>query len=374
VGRRAVATLRGAPGLAIFVVVLASVLSLTVRPEVTSAQPGLLSLVYLDTEKPGANEVWVVSLDGASKRQVATFDKSVRPLALRGSLLALAHDPDLALLDLGGGTVQWSQAGRRVASAIIAENGPVYFTTQVGCGPVEAKTVLGRVDAATGVRTDIVELEVPGAELLRYDAAADELTLVPRGCDPGVSALKTLNAKTGAEKASLDVEGCGWAAISPTGQQALISFAACMTRTSPDVTVYDLPGGASREQYFSVDAPSPHPFVYAPDGSRAAYGLTLGLGLDRFLPPTLPSTSRSGGIWLLDPASLSSTKLWQDSGQESWAIAWSPDGTRLAVASVEAQGRCGYFVVDVAANEAKRVDGVIGCGQNGTVIGFATVQ
>ena len=45
-------------------------------------------LVYLDTEKPGDSTVWVISLDGASRRQVAVFDKGVRPLALRGSLLA----------------------------------------------------------------------------------------------------------------------------------------------------------------------------------------------------------------------------------------------------------------------------------------------
>jgi len=65
--------------------------------------------------------------------------------------------------------------------------------------------------------------------------------------------------------------------------------------------------------------------------------------------------------------------LWQDPGAESWAIDWSPDGTKLLVASVEAQGRCGYYLVDAATGEAAQVQNVSGCGENGALVGFATL-
>lgn len=356
---------RGVPFLVAITLVLAAAVAVG-GPRPTNAQPEPLSLVYLDTEKPNTSEVWVVSLDGAGKRQVALFDKGVRPLDVRGSLLALAKDPDLAIVDLGKGIVQRTEAGRRVQSAYIAENGPVFFTTRVGCGPVEDKTLIGRVDPATGARTDITEWDEPGAQILGYDSASDELLMTPRGCDPGIWALKRLNAKTGAETSSVDVQGCGWAAASPTGKQALVSFAACMSGNFPDLTVYSLPDGAKREVTYAKDAPSQMPFVYAPDGNRAAYGLALG----RSNPGGTP---KSGGIWLLDTATLEQSKLWQDPGQESWAVAWSPDGAKLVVASVEAQGRCAYSVVDVAAKTATPVAGITGCGVNGTLVGFATV-
>jgi len=132
------------------------------------------------------------------------------------------------------------------------------------------------------------------------------------------------------------------------------------------LNVYSLPDGSKREVRFAKDAPSEHPFVYAPDGSRAAFGLALARG-----NPT--GTAKSGGIWLLDSTSLAQTKLWQDEGLESWAIGWSPDGTKLVVASVEAQGRCRYSVVDVASGEATPVEGITGCGANGTLVGFVTL-
>lgn len=357
---------RKAPFLVVVTLVLMAAI-VAVGPRPTSAQPAPLSLVYLDTEKPNTSEVWVTSLDGASRRQVALFDTGVRPLDVRGSLLALAKDPDLAILDLGKGTVQRTQAGRRLQSAYVAENGPVFFATRVGCGPVEDKTLIGRVDPSTGARTDITERDEPGMQILWYDAAADELLVAPRGCDPGLSRLKRLNATTGAETWSLDVQGCGWAAASPTGKQVLMSLALCGGSSFPELNVYSLPDGAKREVTYDKDAPSRMAFVYAPDGSRAAYGLALG----RDNPGGTP---KSGGIWLLDTTTLEPSKLWQDAGQESWAVAWSPDGSKLAVASVEAQGRCTYSVIDVTTRTATPVAGITGCGVNGTLIGFATVM
>ena len=76
---------------------------------------------------------------------------------------------------------------------------------------------------------------------------------------------------------------------------------------------------------------------------------------------------------LISAATLRSASLWQDTGLESWAIDWSPDGVKLIVASVEAQGYCGYYVVDAASRQAAQVDGVSECGENGGMVGFATL-
>ena len=52
--------------------------------------------------------------------------------------------------------------------------------------------------------------------------------------------LWLLDGKTGAEKARCRVEGCGWVAVSPTGQQALVSYASCTHNGQTELTVYGL--------------------------------------------------------------------------------------------------------------------------------------
>ena len=79
------------------------------------------------------------------------------------------------------------------------------------------------------------------------------------------------------------------------------------------------------------------------------------------------------GVPLEDAHALVPTKLLQDESLKSWAIDWSPDGTKLLVTSVEAQGRCRYSVITVASGEAAPVEGINGCGANGTIVGFATL-
>jgi hypothetical protein len=336
--------------------------------ETTTAQPKPLSVVYIESQ-PGLSEVWVNSVDGASKRKVAGVGRTARALDLRGSVLAVAVDRELVAVDLVSGAVKRTPVGDRISSAYVVDASSTFFTSHVGCGPVESKTVVGRFNATTGAVSKLALAEIeewPGAEILSYNADADELTIAPRGCDPGVGELWTINATSGEKKSSVPVQGCGWAAVSPTGSQALISFAACGGGDFPELTVYGLPGGEPHEMRYAKDGPSEHPFVYAPDGSRAAYGLTLARG-----NPAGPG--KSGGIWLLDTASYAESKLWQDEGKESWAIDWSPDGTKLLVASVEDENICAYSVIDVPSSKGTKVAGTDGCAMNGTMVGFANL-
>ena len=343
-----------------------AVLALVAWPTGTRAQASSLVLVYLDSANPGVSDVWVSFVDGASRRLVATLPAAARALALRGSTLLLATEQDLVSVDLTNGTLRRTGLGGRVASGYLTENGTAFFTTRRGCGPAEAKMLLGRIDGTTGVQTNIAELELPGAEILWHDPATADLVVLPRGCDPGIAELRLLDGKTGLEKARVAVQGCGWARLSPNGQQALVSYAYCSGPNNPELTVIDFQDAGRRELRFAKDGPSAHPFVYSPDGARAAYGLALARG-------NPGGIAASGGIWLLDPSSLASTKLWQDPGLESWAIDWSPDGSALVIASVLAQGACDYYVVDVATGAATSVSGINGCGVNGTLVGFATL-
>jgi hypothetical protein len=114
---------------------------------------------------------------------------------------------------------------------------------------------------------------------------------------------------------------------------------------------------------FDKDAPSREPFVYAPDGKRAAYGLAL----DR---DNEAATPKSGGIWALDTASLEKTKLWQDQGEESWAIGWSPDGSKLLVASRQEENACTFSVLELPSAKATAIPGLTGCNEKGTLVGF----
>ena len=69
---------------------------------------------------------------------------------------------------------------------------------------------------------------------------------------------------------------------------------------------------------------------------------------------------------------MTDAKIWQDDGQESWAIDWSPDGTKLLVASREEENACTFSVVDVAAAKAAKIAGMTACGAKGTLVGFFT--
>ena len=202
--------------------------------------------------------------------------------------------------------------------------------------------------------------------------AANEIILTPRGCDPGIWELRTLDATTGAEKARAEVGGCGWATVAPNGKQALVTET-CNVPDASTFRVYDFQTKAQREVRLADTVMSSHTLVYAPDGKLAAFGTAVESMNSPAFQNNPAVKAKSSGIWLLDSASLAQMKLWQDEGLESWAVDWSPDGSKLLVASTEAQGRCQYFVVDVASGTPAPVQGITGCGTTGTMIGFATL-
>jgi hypothetical protein len=337
-------------------------------PKTSNAQETALSVVYLDAGKPAGTILWVAATDGSTKRPVGEMlGPGIWPLDLRAGLLAVADRTDLVTVNLADGSTKTTSVGARVTSAYIANSSTVYFSTHVGCGPVEATAMVGRFDLASGTTERVVDVTgFPGSIVLSHNANADELTMASRACDPGINEIWTMSARNGEKKQSVPVEGCGWAMVSPVGSQALVSFDACKFGggdTFPNLRAYTLPGGASKEIRYDKDAPSRHEFVYAPDGKRAAYGLAI----DR---DAQNGVAKSGGIWTLDAASLEKTKLWQDAGQESWAIDWSPDGSKLLVASREEENLCTFSVVDVPSANATKIAGLTGCGEKGTLIGF----
>ncbi|MFN8524599.1 MAG: hypothetical protein U0821_15995 [Chloroflexota bacterium] len=342
--------------------VVAFVVAASLPKNLRAAEPP--SLVYLDTSRQGTTDVWLISADGGSRRLAATLSGAARPLDLRDTELLVAMGTAAVHVDLLSGLTTTVPIGARVASGLLTAQHRGIFTTRAGCGPVDSKTRFGRLDFEAGTATDAGTADAPGLEALWYQDDTGELLGALRGCDPGVSTLVTLNVAAGTESARIPVAGCGWVATAPDGRQALISFAFCGGGDFPELNVYSLPDGTRREVRFAKDAPSRHPFTYAPDGSAAAFGLALA----RDNPS---GAAKSGGIWLLNTSDLTTRPLWQDSGQEAWAVDWSEEGTFIVAASVEAQSRCGYFVIDVASQSATRVEGLTGCGTDGTLVGFA---
>jgi hypothetical protein len=337
------------------------------RAELASAQPAL-SVVYLDATNPASTELWVVAVDGSSKRVVGDLlGPGLRPLGLRDGLLAVADANNLLTVNLASGLTKRLAVGQRIQNAYVANASTVFYATHTGCGPVEPKTTIGRFNPVSETSERVVnDSQWPGAEVLWHNAGADDLTVAPRGCDPGISNIWIMNAKSGDAKQTIPVDGCGSAAMSPTGSQVVLSYDLCKlggTDTFPDLRIYALPSGAMQELRFTKDAPSRRPFVYAPDGKRVAYGLAL----DR---DSQNGGAASGGIWSLDTASLERTKLWQDQGQESWAIGWSPDGSKLLVASMQQENACTFSVLDVTSATATAIPSLTACGEKGTLVGF----
>ena len=129
----------------------------------------------------------MTSLDGAAKRHVSTLLRSTRALDLRGSLLALASDEDLVILDLASGSDQRVTVGPRLSSGLIGPDGLVmlhHARRLRGRVPGDARP---RVDSATGDARTSPRLKASGADLAWQDPASGDVMVVPRGCDVGTS-------------------------------------------------------------------------------------------------------------------------------------------------------------------------------------------
>lgn len=340
-----------------------------------TAQSESLALVYFERGviRPGNQSsavVWAMALDGSSKHEVARFGMGAFPLGLQGSMVAMYERNDLTFVDVASGRVRtvdaggWPYVGRFVSGG--PEAGSFVYSTQMLCTR-HGQTLVGKIDPESGTRTEIATMEDAVVEVAWHDPATGDVLTLPRTCNPGTWELRRLDGASGAVKSSMPVKGCGWFRVAPDGQQALASFSDCRDDLFPELTVYGLSDGSSRDIRFGEDRPNDHPFVYASDGRHAAFGLSL-------TPETRGRQTKSGGIWLLDTTTLKQTKLWQDArGMETWPIDWSPDGSKLLVASMESQDYCSFSVLDVASGEASLVNGIKRCRLDGTMVGFATV-
>lgn len=340
------------------------------------AQSDSLALVYfergvLQGGSPSAAVVWAMAPDGSSKRELARFGMGAFPLAMHDAMIAVYEKNDLTFVDVASGRVRTMDAGGWPYTGQFVTGGPdagsFVYSTQVLCTQHE-HTFVGKIDPATGVRTEIARMGDGDIEVSWHDPKTGDVLALPRTCNPGVWELRRLDGASGDTTSSIPVKGCGWFRVSPDGQQALASFSGCRDDLLPELTVYGLADGNSRDLRFGEDRPNDHPFVYAPDGRRAAYGLSLS-------PDRRGRMAKSGGIWLLDSTTLEQTKVWQDArGMETWPVDWSPDGSKLLVASMESENYCSFFVLDVPSGEASLVNGIKRCRLNGTMLGFATVH
>ena len=302
----------------------------------TSAQGTALSVVYLDASKPAG------TTSGSPRRTAPRSAPSAicSALAFERSTYAAACWPLPTATILSPSTLPAARRSTvstpRLASAYIADNSTVFYATHPGCGPVE-KTVIGRVNVSTGASHRHGDTDVPGSRSSGTTPTPDELTITPRGCDPGLGEIWTVNAKTGEQKPTFRRRlRLGRPLAGPqAGADLVRRSASAATTTRPELRAYALPGGTARAFTFDKDAPSHRPFVYSPDGKKAAFGLAM----DR---ADMDAVQKSGGIWILDTAAMSDSKLWQDQGQESWAVDWSPDGSKLLVASREEENACTF--------------------------------
>lgn len=212
----------------------------------SASLPGNLSLVYPDAFRGDGVDVRVAAAEGSNPHTVASYPRGTRLLALRGPLLALASGDDLVLLDLRDGTERRAPLPG-VSGALIGDGATVFATARGGC--VErpysgetgfAATRLLRLDARTGEAAALPSVNARDLSLLSYDAGAGELWVAPHGCDPRLSAVWTLDARTGERRRTIEVEGCGPATLSPDARYAAAAWTACSPSARREQTVISL--------------------------------------------------------------------------------------------------------------------------------------
>lgn len=342
------------------------------------AEGPTLALVYVVTPTDGPTGVWAAEPDGANPRHVADLPAGFRPLALRGRQLALAERPGrsgpggpaLVLVDLVSGQQRRVPAPQEVRSATIGPNGQVFFTGRVGCGPDFEPTGLWRYDPESVQSAELRRFESAGLEILRYDPEFHELTLLPRGCDPGFGQVLFVDSDTGEERNRVDARGCGWAAVAPDGIVIVTTWQACGAGSDPfpAAQLYSLRDDTRRDVRFgSEEGLADGPPLFTPDGSRIAVGRVKASGR--------AGEVTSQGIWLIDPASGAAQPLWQDGGRQALPIAWSPDGTALLTAAERADGSCAFVAVRLADGTTRPITTRTSACRGGvTVLGWSALD
>jgi Tol biopolymer transport system component len=148
------------------------------------------------------------------------------------------------------------------------------------------------------------------------------------------------------------VASCGTAPNKPDVQATMVNFAG----SSPVLT--DVKTAAGTTINFA-------PFQIKSGGTQVA------LGTQEVLTTPKAGGARSAGLFLYDLSTASLTPAAPAEGAEQYAIGWSPDGRYLLAASVQAQGVCGFSIIDTTSKAVTKVDpGITVCGLSGGMIGW----
>ena len=167
----------------------------------------------------------------------------------------------------------------------------------------------------------------------------------------------------------MSVFGCGSASVAVDKKLALV--AACGTspnKSDIQATLVNFAGPSPVLTDVKTTTGTTinfDPFQIKPGGTQVA------LGTQEVLTTPRAGGSRSTGLFLYDLTTASLTSAAPAESAEQYAIGWSPDGRYLLAASVQAQGICGFSIVDTASKGVTKVDpGITVCGLNGGMIGW----
>jgi hypothetical protein len=154
---------------------------------------------------------------------------------------------------------------------------------------------------------------------------------------------------------------------------AVVSLKSCTqpdNKKDVDATVYALLPSArgSRDLRAPAGGSNPSAWIMRPGGKEAALATAQTTG-------TGPGSTRSTGLWLVDLRTGEFKDLAPAAGAEQFPVSWTADGRYLLAASVQAQGVCGFSIID--ANERKVTplpEAISFCGPNGIVLGLTAIR
>jgi hypothetical protein len=340
----------------------------------SGAQLSDLTLVYIDSRKPGASELWLADHDGAKPRMLATLQQGAHSLDLKGNLLVVnAGSPAVyQVIDLSNGQTRTVTPQGTATDAKLLDASTLLYTTRSGCSGGPPTSDLMSVDLASMQQKKLFSIDSAGMNIVDIDATAGTVAVSPRGCDVSTTEVQVHRLSDGSLAGSYATPGCGWIEGSLKLQMVLSSWRGCTppaNKAGFDASLYvysttpltpkDLkaPSGGSNAQ----------PWLLRPGKAEAA----LGTGTTT----TGPGGSSGSGVWLLDLNTQAFSPLQPAAGAEQSAIAWSADGAYLLTQSVQAQGLCSYAYVDIAAKKVTDISAEITqCGVNGQVIGWAALK
>jgi len=322
-------------------------------------------LVYLQDGTIYRGDYW-----GNDARPIVDVDQA-STLALYDQRLAYDDLSSLIVADLSDGHVSrvealpedptsnlhfvWASDGRALAYVLSREDPQA---------PSFGRSVdVGRVEKGSGGQA-ITLFTLPdclGANLLMYDGPDEELLLVPQGDDPSFREAWLYDARTGARKATLKVEGTGVCTASIDGRRVLTT-AFDHEQDVSQIRVYDLDDTLVMGPRVFLHGPSMHSVghVWSSDGSNIAFLLRAGKS---------PWDDVGGalGVWALDTDSMQARQIAEETSLGSGPVASTPCGDWVVCYHLDAQGGSYYYAVRTDA--ADRV--LLALGPQARIVGWA---